>query len=103
MGNVGSAVQKAFSSGPAAEPAHPLDAYARFSDLYDSCPWTNQAARKLIITGALAPIVKGAESKTKDDDEECPICFMYNSQVMCVCVWGGRVGEIPATPVPGVL
>ena len=81
MGNVGSAVQKAFKGSDSGEPSHPLDPYTKFTDLYDTCPWTQDAARKMITRGILAPIVKSSEAKPNEEAEECPICFMYYSQV----------------------
>ena len=46
--------------------------------IYESCPWDQKAIRKFILTGQLAPIVKGVEDPTLDGTEECPICFLVS-------------------------
>jgi hypothetical protein len=60
---------------------HPLTPFTKFTDLYEDSPWEEKMVAKLVISGTLAPIVKGTESK-EGDTEECPICFLNNSQVL---------------------
>jgi hypothetical protein len=84
MGNVGSAVQKAFG-GDKAAPEHPFAKFAEPTDLYESCPWDTKARRRFIFDGTLAPIVKGSEEARESPEyEECPICFLNNNQVLAV-------------------
>jgi hypothetical protein len=83
MGNAQRKFQEAF--GKEEKNEHPLEPYSVFTDLYDTCPWDQSHVRKLVTSGALAPIVKGIESADAEKDEsiwqECPICFLHNSQV----------------------
>jgi len=43
--------------------------------LYQSCPWENKAARKLILERKIAPRYPGSDIQCSDS-YECPICFM---------------------------
>jgi hypothetical protein len=49
--------------------------------LYDTCQWDDKAIRKLIGEGRIAPRLKGGEYRTNDSEQECPICFLYYSEV----------------------
>jgi hypothetical protein len=81
---MGQAIQKVMGGIQSATPDSPSVPYSKFTDLYDSCPWDVSAVQKLIANGVLAPIIKGSEIKPSVDGggvEECPICFLFNSQV----------------------
>lgn len=84
---MGQAIQKltsGSSSVPESRQQHPLAPYTVFTDLYEHHPWEEAAVRKLILGNVLAPIVKGSEASGSVNItglDECPICFLFNSQV----------------------
>eukprot|EP00934_Nitzschia_sp_Nitz4_P006631 Nitzschia sp. Nitz4//scaffold412_size15754//6801//8322//NITZ4_008871-RA/size15754-snap-gene-0.8-mRNA-1//1//CDS//3329551324//6621//frame0 len=43
--------------------------------------WDDKAVRRLVSHGKLAPRLPGAESRVDTTDQECPICFLYFSDV----------------------
>jgi hypothetical protein len=49
--------------------------------LYNSCPWEDRAIRKLIADGKIAARLKGAEYRSTNCQQECPICFLYYDEV----------------------
>jgi hypothetical protein len=49
--------------------------------LYSDCPWDDKAIRKLIGDGKIAPRLKGGEYRTTNAEHECPICFLYYTDV----------------------
>lgn len=60
--------------------------------LYETCQWEDKAIRKLIAEGRISPRLKGAEYRTNDSEQECPICFLYYGDVnvtkccsACIC------------------
>jgi hypothetical protein len=56
--------------------------YQRNLSLYNSCPWEDRAIRKLIADGKIAARLKGTEYRTTlASDQECPICFLYYTEV----------------------
>ncbi|KAG7369308.1 hypothetical protein IV203_032051 [Nitzschia inconspicua] len=59
-----------------------LDKRATPSGLYSSCPWDDKAVRKLIADGKIAARQKGTEFQTTHAyHQECPICFLYYTEV----------------------
>lgn len=54
---------------------------ATVTRLYDSWQWDDKAIRKLIGDGRIAPRLKGAEYRTNESEQECPICFLHYSEV----------------------
>ena len=58
------------------------------SRLYSGCDWEKNAIRKLVADGRIAARQKGLESPDSSTGatEECPICFLYYSEVnMTTC------------------
>lgn len=49
--------------------------------LYESRPWEDKAIKKLIASGKVAPISKGHDWRQDTAWQECPICFLYYSQI----------------------
>lgn len=50
--------------------------------LYNSCSWEDKAIRKLIADGKIAARLKGTEYCIQHtSDQECPICFLYYTEV----------------------
>mmetsp|Transcript_86174 Transcript_86174/g.248851 ORF Transcript_86174/g.248851 Transcript_86174/m.248851 type:complete len:494 (-) Transcript_86174:150-1631(-) len=58
-----------------------LDARCKPSGLYKTCQWEERAIRRLIGDGKAASRLRGKEVRTDDCFHECPICFLYYSQV----------------------
>jgi hypothetical protein len=44
--------------------------------LYKVNNWDRRLVRKAVLDKQLAPLYPGSTDKTKEDMEECPICFM---------------------------
>jgi hypothetical protein len=60
-----------------------LDKRCKPSGLYpaSSVAWEDKAIRKLIADGKLAARCKGSDTRDKNTDHECPICFMHYTDV----------------------
>ncbi len=52
-----------------------------YRSLYDTCHWDERAIRKLIGDGKAAARFKGLEIRTPECNHECPICFLYYSEI----------------------
>jgi len=62
--------------------------YTAATGLYRSVVWDRKAVRKSVLERHLAPLYPGSHEKTKDEMEECPICFLFypgglNRSVCC--------------------
>ena len=49
--------------------------------LYSNCEWDERAIRKLVGDGKLASRSKGGDCANDELNQECPICFLYYSEV----------------------
>jgi len=58
-----------------------LDKICKPSGLYPTCTWDDRTIRRLIGDGKLAARSVGHETILSSNDKECPICFLYYSQV----------------------
>jgi len=58
-----------------------LDKRCQPSGLYNSCPWDDRAIRKLIGDGRIAARLVGKEYRYNETEQECPICFLYYTEV----------------------
>jgi len=61
-----------------------LDLRSKSSGLYENCKWEQRQIRRAIGDGKLAARLNGAESRERDCDQECPICFLHYTQINMV-------------------
>ncbi len=50
--------------------------YVTPTGLYKVNNWDRRHVRKAVLEKQLAPLYPGSTEKTKEDMEECPICFL---------------------------
>merc|ERR1711991_877096 len=51
--------------------------HCTLTGLYPSCKWDQKVIKKLICDKRMSPIFKGTETKENEEDEECPVCFLF--------------------------
>mmetsp|Transcript_39534 Transcript_39534/g.47524 ORF Transcript_39534/g.47524 Transcript_39534/m.47524 type:complete len:621 (-) Transcript_39534:135-1997(-) len=71
-----------------------LDKRCKPSGLYPSCSWDSKTIRRLIGDGKLASRSRGTDSRSLPQNMECPICFLFYSQInMTKCCSAGICSE----------